>query len=168
MNTHPLERYKDPKNTFEKMIERIKQNIFSKTLSKTRDMFFDYPQEYNPKAHHSINENIDIKDKVINKPHGFIDNFIKKQLGFIDPENYEESEKEAKNYLKKIMFFDSTDEKGAIKVESTIDIAKYFSKKKKELMQKLRENLRNQEYENNTPEQIALYKNILIPVITGS
>lgn len=96
-----------------------------------------------------------------------MDNFIDNQLQYIDQDTYPQQEKEAEEKLKELLFFDSA-KRGNIDVENILQISKYFTRKKKELMVKLRKDVRNQSYEGKDPKKIKLYKDVLIPVITGS
>lgn len=167
LNTYPLERYKKPENTFKKMLDVIKRNIFSKALWKARNTFFEYPPEFDSTKRLSLNEWIELIKKIKLHPHGFVDNFIDNQLQYIDQDTYPQQEKEAEEKLKELLFFDSA-KRGNIDVENILQISKYFTRKKKELMVKLRKDVRNQSYEGKDPKKIKLYKDVLIPVITGS
>lgn len=167
LNTHPLKRYQDPENTFQKMLKVIKKNIFSRVLLKTRNTFFEYSTDFDHAKRLSLKEWMELTKKIKFQPHGFIDNFIENQLQYIDQDTYTQQQKEAKEELKRLLFFDSTNE-GNVDVEYIHQISEYFTRKKKELMTKLRENVRKQPYENKDPRRIRLYQEVLIPVITGS
>ncbi|MEI6296666.1 MAG: hypothetical protein WCO84_03410 [bacterium] len=159
-------------SSFGEVMEQIRGDTASKNRWKARDALFIYPEGFDKKPK-SISENIETIKSIERKPHGFIDAF-EGQLEYITPPQtlYFENLEYQKN-IRNLMFREgiNTDEinKPSIRIGNIENSAKYFTEKRVVLMRFVWNECFNKVGDKiSDKKQLSLYRELLIPIITGS